>query len=134
MNISPGIVQAIFTFIIGGGLLVGVTQMVRSWTTLRSGARANVRDVIRDIAASRDEAEDREAKMRRDKDYWRDVAAGYSFQLRAKGHTPDPAEPISPSEKARDLRDRRTGRSKRASRAPSTAEIRAVIDDEEHEP
>lgn len=128
MSVSPGLIQAALGFIIGGGLLVGVTQVVRSWATLRSGARANVRDVIRDIAASRDEAEDREAAMRLDKDYWRDVAGGYGFQLRNHGLTPDPAIPRSPSERARDRRN--TSRARRAGRAPTTAEIRAVIDDE----
>ncbi len=129
MKIDQTMVQALLAFIVGGGLLGLVTQVVRSWSSIKSGARANTREVIKDLAAARDESEDREATVRRDKDYWRGVAADYGFQLRSAGLTPDPAKPMSPSERAREMgqreQTRRIGQSRaaRADAAPSTEEI-----------
>lgn len=140
MTISSDHIQLVITFVVGGGLLTLVTQLARVFGSFRSGARASTREVIKDLAAARDEAEEREATLRRDKDYWRNVAGAYGFQLRSRGITPDPAEPMSPSERAREMgqRERRTGRifrgqarSERAGKAPTTDELREVLGDDE---
>lgn len=132
MNIDPDIVKAVLTFIVGGGLVTFITQVVRGWSSLRSGARANTREVIKDLAAARDESEDREADVRQDKDYWRNTAGGYAYQLRSAGLIPEPQNPRSPSEVRRDkLRDveLRTRRQRRAALAPDTAEIERIMDE-----
>jgi hypothetical protein len=124
---SGSTLQALLTFVLGGGAIALVTQIVKASRLWRSGRLATTREVIRDIAAARDEAEDREAILRQDKDYWRSVAADYSFQLRQAGLLPNPPEPMSPSERQRQ-EDRLAGRApslraERARRAPSTEEV-----------
>lgn len=134
MKIDQNLITTLITFIIGGGLATFITQVARSWGTLRSGARASTREVVKDLAAARDEAEEREADIRRDKDYWRNVAGGYAFQLRSAGIEPDPPTPLSPSEvrrdKARAKQQVRDARGTRASKALDTGEIARVLDDE----
>lgn len=126
MTISGNVLQALMTFIIGGGLAALVTQLVRGWSSLRTGARASTREVIKDLAAARDEAEEREASLRRDKDYWRGVAGDYGYQLRQAGVLPSPSEPMSPSELRREGQN--SPRRRRAQRAPTTDEIKRVED------
>ena len=141
MKITPELLQVIVTFIVGGGLATLVAQIVRGVGSFRSGARATTREVVKDLAAARDEAEDRLADMVRDKDYWRNTAGSYAFQLRSRGITPDPAEPMSPSERAREIGRRQDkpgrlgrvfrgqARADRAQAAPSTEELRQVLGD-----
>lgn len=121
MQISPDTLKAVLTFIVSAGSSALVTQLVRGWMSLRTGARASNREVIKDLAAARDDAEDRAAKWLRDKDYWRSVAGDYSFQLRNHGLVPQPPQPVSPSELAKEVHD--SPRRRRAARAPTTAEI-----------
>lgn len=97
MKFSPESISTLITFLVGGGLATLVTQIVRGWSSLRTGARASVREVVKDLAAARDEAEDRRGIAQRDCDYWQGVAAGYGYQLRAAGKLPDPVNPIPPS-------------------------------------
>lgn len=133
MRITPELIQTLITFIVGGGLVTLITQSGKVVRSVRSGARASTRDVIRDLAAARDESEDREADRRRDAVYWANIAAGYGYQLRQHGLVPDPEHPMSPSERQReqDRRSRRpTLRQRRADQAPTTEEIRRVIDDD----
>jgi hypothetical protein len=128
VTLTPELVQTLLTFIVGGGLVTLITQLVRGWRSLKTGARASTREVVKDLAAARDEAEDREAEVRLDKDYWRAVAGDYGYQLRARGITPNPPEPRSPSEQRRETTGSR--RWLRAQRAPSTDEIEAIIDED----
>lgn len=124
---SGSTLQALLTFVLGGGAIALVTQIVKASRLWRSGRLATTREVIRDIAAARDEAEEREAVLRQEKDFWRGVAADYSFQLRQAGILPNPPDPVSPSERTR-AADRLAGRApslrqEQASRAPSTDEV-----------
>lgn len=131
MALSQDTTEALITFLLGGGVITLVTQGIRASRLWRSGRLATTREVIRDIAAARDEAEEREADLRRDKDYWRGVAGDYGFQLRAAGLVPHPAEPKSPSEVRRD-EARAAGRDallrkRRADAAPTTGEIERIM-------
>lgn len=101
MKISQETISSLITFILGGGLAAFFTQLVRGWSALRTGSRASVREVVKDLAASRDDAETRAATKQRDLTFWRDIAGGYSYQLRSHGHTPDPDEPVPPSARER---------------------------------
>lgn len=131
MSLSTGTTQALITFVLGGGVITLVTQLVRASRMWKSGRLATTREVIRDMAAARDEAEEREAEVRADKDYWRNIAGTYGYQLRASGRTPDPEWPQSPSEKRRvaERRSTRTVRQKRAEQAPTTQEIEQALGD-----
>ena len=120
MEIHPQIIAALITSIVGGGiitLITGIAKGLRSW---RQGARQSTRDVIRDLAAARDESEIREETVRRDMEYWRDVAGQYGFQLRQVGVIPDPLVPRPPSDRQRTVT---TLQGQRAARAPTTEEI-----------
>jgi hypothetical protein len=136
VTLDPGTIQILITFVVGGGLATLIAQLVRAFGSFRSGARASTREVVKDLAAARDEAEDRLSDMRRDKDYWRNVAADYAYQLRQKGVSPVPPEPMSPSERAREIGRREesgsifrgAARASRAAQAPSTEEIDEVYD------
>ena len=126
MKVDGDMVATLLTFIVGGGLATLVTQLVRSWSALRAGTRATTREVVKDLAAARDEAEDRLESRTADLDYWRGVAADYNYQLRQAGLVPMPQTPIAPSEQRRGRSREAVEQRRRAERAPSTSEIRAI--------
>lgn len=74
----------------GGATFLG--SVVKGWGSLRSGARARERETLAELIRSRNDAE-------ADRDFWRDTAAGYRWQLRDAGVEPDPATPVQPSER-----------------------------------
>lgn len=127
VDISPDLLKGLLAFVTSGALAALITQLVRALLSLRSGARASNREVIKDLAAARDDAEDRAAKWLRDKDYWRGVAGDYNYQLRAGGKVPEPAEPQSPSERERAAAN--APRARRAKRAPTTDAIHRILDE-----
>jgi hypothetical protein len=128
MAFGPGTTEALITFVLGGGAIAMVTQIIRASRLWKTGRLATTREIIRDMAAARDEAEDREAVVRQDKDYWRNVAGAYGYQLRSQGIEPDPARPMSPSERRRDGQGKST-RQRRAELAPTTEQIEAALDE-----
>lgn len=130
MTITPEMIQALLTFIVGGGLITLVTQVVRGSRSLRAGARASTREIVKDLAAARDEAEDRLARVRQDRDYWRSVAGDYGYQLRSHGHVPIPESPRSPSEREAEKPARTSARRRRADAAPTTQEIRRAAEED----
>jgi hypothetical protein len=124
VNINKDVMTTIVTFVVTGGLAAMITQLARSWGVLRSGSRANTRELVKDLAAARDEAEERLAVQTADVDYWRGVAGDYSYQLRQAGLMPMPAEPMAPSARFRQGVTKEQRR--RADRAPSTGEIKRI--------
>ncbi len=117
------ITSELITFVVGGGLAALITAATRGYRSIRSGARASTREVVKDLAAARDEAEAREARVRQDRDYWRSVAGDYGYQLRSAGLVPDPEKPRQPSEVIAERR-----RPRRSAREASTGELRRVRD------
>lgn len=97
MKLTPEAVQVIVTFLVGGGLATLVTQIARAVSSMRTGARATTREVVKDLAESRDNAEGRLSVVQRDLEYWRNIAGGYSYQMRQAGIIPDPPDPCPPS-------------------------------------
>jgi hypothetical protein len=88
----PDILTALITALIGAGGATFVTSLVRGWGSLRLGARTRERETLAEMIRSRNESEN-------DRDYWRDVAGGYRWQLRSNGIEPIPPDPIQPSER-----------------------------------
>jgi hypothetical protein len=86
------VLTALITALIGAGGATFVTSLVRGASSLRLGARARERETLAETIRSRNESES-------DRDYWRDVAGGYRWQLRSNGIEPVPADPIQPSER-----------------------------------
>lgn len=93
-NYLPTIVTALLS----GGGAVFVSSLVKSYSSLRRGARARERETISDLVARADEADERERTAARDRDYWRGVAGRYGYQLRTAGINPDPQDPVQPSD------------------------------------
>lgn len=92
-------------FVTGGGLLLFARQIWKTWSVVRSGARTSVTGVIKDMERRYDAAVERATRAEADADYWRQIAAGYGYQLRSAGAVPDPQNPYPPSAPA-DLRRR----------------------------
>lgn len=82
----------LITALISAGGVSFLGAAFRGWGTLRAGARARERETVAEMIRSRNLAE-------ADRDYWRDVAGGYRWQLRDAGIAPDPATPVQPSER-----------------------------------
>ena len=99
-------------FVTGGGLLLFVRQIWKTWQVVRSGARTTVSGVIKDLEKRYDAAVERAVRAEADVDYWRQIAAGYGYQLRSQGKVPDPENPYPPSAPA-DLRRRTKWRKER---------------------
>lgn len=93
-NYLPTVVTGLLS---GGGALF-VSSLVKSYSSLRGGARARERETISDLVARADEADERERVAARDRDYWRAVAGRYGYQLRTAGINPDPQDPVQPSD------------------------------------
>ena len=86
------VLTALITALIGAGGATFVGSLIRGWGSLRTGARARERETLAELIRSRNEAE-------ADRDFWRDTAAGYRWQLRQAGIAPVPADPVQPSER-----------------------------------
>ena len=89
----------IFNLLLGGGLVATLTAAVRGVTALRSGARAREREAVDDLGRWRDDLDRRARTAERDRDFWRNTAARYAWQIRQAGREPDPADPVAPSER-----------------------------------
>lgn len=125
----PQMTSEIITFVVGGGLAALITAVVRGYRSVRAGARASTREVVKDLVADRDAAEARTARTQRDRDYWRSVAGDYGYQLRSAGLVPDPERPRSPTEREADRP--RTARRRRAAPEVTTGELRRIVEDDE---
>jgi ABC-type transporter Mla subunit MlaD len=94
--------QQLVTLLTGGGAAALVGLLIRSIRTMRAGARASIRDVVKDLSAARNAADDRAREAEADLRYFQWLAGGYAYQLRDHGIAPDPATPTPPSaQKAR---------------------------------
>jgi hypothetical protein len=91
------IVIALISALIGGGALTTIQSVFSGIGSLRSGARAHERESVQDLSRARDAADDRASRAELDRDYWRNIAGGYSYQLRQAGLTPIPPDPVPPS-------------------------------------
>ncbi len=98
MGGGNGLLGQVFTALVAIAGTTFLTQIIRGYLSLRTGARANTREVVKDLAAARDDEESRHTITQRDRDFWRNVAGAYAYQMRRAGLVPDPAEPVPPSE------------------------------------
>ena len=113
MKLDPDVIKTLVTFLTGGGLLALVTGIVRSVRTVRTGALSSTRAVVKGLVQARNEAENREDERTRERDYWRDIAGRYHFQLRSAGIRPDPPHPQPPHISDADRRQLRRERDDR---------------------
>ncbi len=90
------ILSVLIPALTGGGLWALFSQGIKARNSLRAGARASKRAVVRDMAEARQEAEARAEHHTRLAEFWRATAANYSYQLRSNGITPDPEHPVPP--------------------------------------
>ncbi|GIJ42636.1 hypothetical protein [Micromonospora andamanensis] len=95
------VITAVIAALLGGGGLATIQALFSGVGSLRRGARAHERESVRDLARARDRADDRAARAESDRDYWRQVAGGYAYQLRLAGTEPIPPDPVPPSERDR---------------------------------
>jgi hypothetical protein len=113
VKVDPEVIQTLVTFGTGGGLFALIAGIVRTVRTVRTGALSSTRAVVRSLVQARNEAEDREDVRTRERDYWRDIAGRYSFQLRNAGIRPDPPHPQPPRVSDDDRRQLRRERDER---------------------
>lgn len=86
------VLTILITALISAGGATFVGSIAKGWGSLRSGARARERETLAELIHSRNDAE-------ADRDFWRDTAAGYRWQLRLAGVDPVPGDPVQPSER-----------------------------------
>ncbi|WFE41964.1 hypothetical protein [Micromonospora sp. WMMD998] len=91
------VVTAVIAALLGGGGLAFIQAVFSGVSSLRQGARAHERESVQDLARARDKADERANRAESDRDYWRNIAGGYAYQLRLAGVDPVPAEPVPPS-------------------------------------
>lgn len=99
-------VPTLVTGLLGGGGALFIAALVKGWSDLRGGARAREREAVTDLAAARDDAENRRQIAEKDRDYWRAIAGRYGYQLRQHGVNPDPEMPEAPSDRERQRAER----------------------------
>ncbi|GGM14395.1 hypothetical protein [Micromonospora yangpuensis] len=91
------VVTAVIAALLGGGGLAFLQALFSGIGSLRSGARAHERESVQDLARARDKADERANRAETDRDFWRNTAGGYAYQLRLRGAEPNPPDPVPPS-------------------------------------
>jgi hypothetical protein len=85
------------TLLLGSGGLAFLQAAFKGAGTLRGGARAREREAVNDLARARDAADDRAEWAEADRDFWRDVAGRWRYQLVSNHIEPIPLSPEPPS-------------------------------------
>lgn len=85
------------TLLLGAGGVSFVQSLLTGVGTLRGGARAREREAVDDLARARDKADGRAERAEADRDFWRDIAGRWRFQLVTAGIEPVPLDPVPPS-------------------------------------
>lgn len=91
------LILPLVTLLLGGGGLAFLQALFRGFSSLRGGARARERESFNDLARARDAADNRAEWAEADRDFWRDVAGRWRYQLVSHNIEPIPPEPIPPS-------------------------------------
>ena len=94
---APDVIVALVGAMLGGGGLAFVQAVVGGIAGLRAGARTHERESVHDLSRARDAADERAGRAETDRDYWRDIAGHYRYQLTSAGLTPEPERPAPPS-------------------------------------
>lgn len=87
----------IVTLLLGAGGVSFVRALFTGFGSLRGGARAREREAFDDLARARDAADERAEWAEADRDFWRDTAGRWRYQLVTNGVEPDPPSPTPPS-------------------------------------
>jgi hypothetical protein len=96
VKLSADVTQTLVTFLTGGGLIALITTAVRGFRTIRTGALASTRAVVKDLVEARNEAETRLDQALIERDFWRTIAGTYAYQLTRAGLAPKPSNPQPP--------------------------------------
>ncbi|AXH88803.1 hypothetical protein AB0N38_18780 [Micromonospora aurantiaca] len=96
MTVTQAVVTIVAALLTTGGL-AWARALLRGVGSVRAGVRATERAAVADLAQRAADAED-------DRDYWRNTAGGYAYQLRLAGVVPVPADPVPPSARRRSPR------------------------------
>jgi hypothetical protein len=91
------VVIPLVTLLLGGGGLAFLQAIFKGMGSLRGGARAREREAVDDLAKARDSADERASWAEADRDFWRDTAGRWLYQLRSHGVDPVPPDPTPPS-------------------------------------
>jgi hypothetical protein len=91
------LIVPLVTLILGGGGLAFLQAAFRGFGSLRGGARALEREAVNDLARARDAADERAAWAEADRDFWRDTAGRWRYQLVSNNIEPVPPDPEPPS-------------------------------------
>lgn len=91
------LIVALVTLLLGGGGLATLQAVFKGFGSLRGGARVREREAVDDLARSRDAADERAEWAEADRDFWRDTAGRWRYQLVANGIDPIPPDPVPPS-------------------------------------
>lgn len=91
------LVIGIVTLLLGSGGTAFLQSLFKGVGSLRGGARAREREAVDDLARARDKADDRAELAEADRDFWRDTAGRWLYQLRLNGIDPVPPDPVPPS-------------------------------------
>ncbi|NED54630.1 hypothetical protein G3I24_27510 [Micromonospora aurantiaca] len=89
MTVTQAVVAIVAALLTTGGL-AWARALLRGVGSVRAGVRATERAAVADLAQRAADAED-------DRDYWRNTAGAYAYQLRLAGVVPVPADPAPPS-------------------------------------
>lgn len=96
---TSDILVPLVTLILGGGGVAFVQSLFKGLGSLRGGARAREREAVDDLARARDQADERAMWAEADRDFWRDTAGRWLYQLRSNGIDPVPPDPVPPSDR-----------------------------------
>lgn len=113
----------IITLILGGAGVTLITTAVWAFNTLRTGARARAREILADLEAARDAAEDRARVKTVEAVFWQGIAGMYGYQLRRAGLDPEPSNPRPPSAANPSERGRRAQQGRVRRDAATTGEL-----------
>lgn len=91
------LVITLVTILLSSGGALFLRNLLKGLGSLRGGARAREREAIADLAKSRADEADRAEWAEADRDFWRDTAGRWRYQLVKNGIDPVPPDPEPPS-------------------------------------
>lgn len=91
------LVVPLVTLLLGSGGALFLQNLFKGLGSLRGGARAREREAVNDLARARDAADKRAEWAEADRDFWRDTAGRWRYQLVSNAIEPIPPDPVPPS-------------------------------------
>jgi hypothetical protein len=93
--------SGIFQLLLGGGGAAVIAALYKLYSAVRAGASTRQKDLTKSLLDRMREAEEDADAAADDRDFWRNIAGHYHWQLTTAGLSPEPPNPVPPSKQSK---------------------------------